>query len=74
MNSQTDNQTDLAGLDFDVSCAVVWVQPTNPPCGANAVADMTFINGSGNGARKFTCEECIDRTRAQGRLVNVTYI
>ena len=74
MNSQTDNQTDLAALDFDIPCAVRWGSPEAEPCGKSAIADVSFIDGGGNTVARFLCAECVDTMISLGRLVNVTYI
>jgi hypothetical protein len=74
VNSQTDSQTGLAGLDFDIPCAVRWGSPDNDPCGHTAIADVSFIDGNGSTVTRFLCAECVDSMISIGRLVNVTYI
>ena len=77
MNSQTVDQTDLAGLDFDIPCQVRWgkTNPGRSKCGeAEAVADIQFHAAGDSVARKFACESCIADIAGMGRLLSATYI
>jgi len=77
VNSQTDNQTDFAGLDFDIPCGVRWgkTEPRRSKCGeAEAVADIQFFAAGASVARKFACETCVADIAGMGRLLSATYI
>ena len=74
MNSQTDNQTDLAGLDFDIPCAVRWGSPDVEPCGHTAIADASFVDGHGNTVTRFVCAACLDVILKQRGVLSVRYI
>lgn len=74
MNAQADNQTDLAGLDFDIPCAVRWGSPEADRCGRTAIADASFVDGHGNTVARFVCAACLDVILKQRGVSNVRYI
>ena len=74
MSTAADYRSDtLQGIDFDIPCELKWGSRDAEECGAPAVADIDFVNGSDELSTKFACADCVAGVGRGGFLLGVRY-